>query len=82
MKLALGPGHSDSDSGLARLLTPSGPLCGLECYAFNQACLEYLVSAEWAPVGQVIVIRNLAKPDSSPLRGRFAVLKGVGGIYF
>jgi hypothetical protein len=31
----------DSDSGLARLLTPSGPRCGLECCAFNQACIEY-----------------------------------------
>ena len=62
-------------------LTPLGPLRGLERCAFNQACIEYR-SAEWAPVGQVIVIRNLAKPDSSPLWGRFAVLKGVGGIYF
>ena len=46
-------------------LTPLGPLRGLECCAFNQACIEYR-SAEWAPVGQVIVIRALAQPDSAP----------------
>ena len=23
--------------------SPSGPLCGLECCAFDEACIEYLV---------------------------------------
>ena len=31
----------DSDSGLARLLTPSGPRCGLKRDAFDQASIEY-----------------------------------------
>jgi hypothetical protein len=34
-------GHSDSGSGLARPLTPSGPRCGLKRCAFDQAIIEY-----------------------------------------
>ena len=41
----------DSDSGLARLLTPSGPRCGLECCAFNQACIEYRLLMNGGVVG-------------------------------
>lgn len=43
-------GHSDSDSGLARLLTPSGPRRGLKRFAFDQATIEYRVAEYGGPL--------------------------------
>jgi hypothetical protein len=44
------PGHSDSVFGGTKILTPTGPRCGLKRAAFNQAWPSLGRVADWKTV--------------------------------